>query len=328
MNCLKLATVFALAASAALAQLPPPQGRLTLTSNTPVMTSDTTGATSVYFTPYIGNNIPIYNGTSFANNTFSQLTMTLNTSNQLSGCIYDLFVFLNSGTVTIGAGPAWTSMSSCSTTTRGSGAATTELTQLDGFWVNANSITLTNGSTTYSSISADKATYVGSVYMTGNGQTGMSFTPAAASGGTNNFLGLYNAYNRVRTFSKSSDSTSSWTYATATWREADNSASNRITFLDGLQQSVARAKYADIMYTSGSSVEGAIGINLDSTSATPVDPCAITLGTSEQTFTAYGNFMPQLGLHYAQAMEWASGATVTFAGVNISLNGLMLEIDM
>ena len=82
-----------------------PQGRLTLTSGTPVMTADATAQTSVYYTPYQGNIVPIYDGTNMDSYTFAQLTMTLNTTNQTSGNIYDLFVFLNSSVVTIGAGP-------------------------------------------------------------------------------------------------------------------------------------------------------------------------------------------------------------------------------
>src|SRR5271166_4678164 len=38
----------------------PPQGRLTLTSGTPIMQATVTGATSVYYTPALGNQIPIY----------------------------------------------------------------------------------------------------------------------------------------------------------------------------------------------------------------------------------------------------------------------------
>ena len=179
-----------------------PQGRLTLTSNAPVMTADVTGATNIYYTPYQGNIIPIYDGTNTQSYTFGQLTMALNTTNHLSGKLYDLFIFLNSSVVTIGAGPAWSS-----TTSRGTGAGTTQLQQTNGLWVNGNSITLTNGSSSYSSIPIGQATYVGTVYTTANGQTGMACFPTAASGGTNNILGLWNAYNRVPITAQCLDST-------------------------------------------------------------------------------------------------------------------------
>ena len=329
MNILKIAVALALPVSAALAQTYTPQGRLTLTSNTPVMTADATAQTSVYYAPYVGNQIPIYNGTSLANNAFSQLTMTLNTSNQTSGNIYDLFVFLNSGTVTIGAGPAWSSG-----TSRGTGSGTTQLTQLDGLWVNANSITLTNGSTSYSSIPADEATYVGSVYMTANGETGMQFKPTATAGGTDNVMGLYNAYNRVRTISRCIDSTtSSWTYSTSTW-EALNAGgtgsglNNRISFLDGLQQSFVDAELQIDLSTSSSSVGANVAVGLDSTSASPGGAIGLSFSTAEIPIHAFDHFTPQLGFHYVTGQQWASGATVTFNTNSGTTEALRVELEM
>ena len=222
-----------------------PQGRLTLTSGAPVMTADATAKTNVYYTPYVGNNTPIYDGANMQSYTFGELTMTLNSSNQTSGHLYDLFVFLNSAVVTIGAGPAWSSSSS-----RGTGAGTTELQQIDGLWVNANSITLKNSSTSYSSIPVGQATYVGTAYMTANGQTGISFKPTAAAGGSNNIVGLWNAYNRVPMQSLERDSTGSYTYASTTFRATNGSDSNRVSWVDGLQQTPVSARIKTAMATS------------------------------------------------------------------------------
>ena len=286
----------------------PPQGRLTLTSNTPVMTADATAQTSVYYTPYQGNIVPIYDGANMQSYTFGQLTMALNTSNQLSTKLYDLFAFLNSSVVTIGAGPAWSS-----STFRGTGSNTTEYQQIDGLWVNANTITLKNGSTSYSSIPVGQATYLGTVYMTANGQTGMAFQPASASLGTNNILGLYNAYNRVTISSRSIDSTTSWPYSTATVRPANGSTSNRISWVDGLQQSFVRAEY-QVQAACSSGDASFVYIGLDST-ATPqssVSGEAVSLTASLRTAS---DIPPQLGFHYVQALENTSGGSgVTFYG--------------
>ncbi len=288
-----------------------PQGRLTLTSNTPVMTSDATAQTSIYYAPYQGNIVPIYDGANIQSYTFGQLTMALNTSNQTSGNIYDLFVFLNSGVVNIGAGPAWSS-----TTARGTGAGTTQLQQTDGLWVNANSITLKNGSTSYSSIGVGQATYVGSAYMTANGQTGMQFKPAAASGGSNNILGLYNAYNRVVVSSLERDSAASWTYATTTWQPlngASSNVNNRISWLDGLQQSPVTAMIFTYLNAAGAAQ---LGINLDTTTGTPVLTPSLGASSGPLGTTISGTeiFPPQLGFHYLQAMQWSSGTTTYYAG--------------
>jgi hypothetical protein len=102
-----------------------PQGYLTLTSGTAIITGDVLAATSVYYTPYIGNQIPIYDGTQFNLSSFSELTLTLN-SNHTASNIYDVFVWLESGVVTMGTGPAWNT-ATAGAGARGSGAGTTEL---------------------------------------------------------------------------------------------------------------------------------------------------------------------------------------------------------
>jgi len=328
----KLALCLALAltlAASSYAQILTPQGRLTLTSNTPLMTSDVTAATAVYYTPYVGNSIPIYNGTSFSNNTFSQLTMTLSTTNQTSGDIYDLFVFIHSSTVTIGAGPAWSS-----STSRGTGSGTTQLTQFNGFWVNANTITLTNGSTTYSSIPADEATYVGSVYMTANGETAVNFKPSAAAGGTANVVGIWNAYNSAPISSLCSDSNTSWTDASTSWQPLDYPAGsgggtyNRVTYLDGLGQSSVKGTVTTIAYNATAGDGDFIGIDQDSTTNSPIvfasnQSHSAGSAVGATSFAATESFPPNQGLHYLQAMEWSPNGTTATFGFNGSSTFLL-----
>lgn len=52
-------------------------GRLTLTSGTPVTTTDVTGAQTVYFTPYKGNRITLYDGTRAQPVTFSEQSIKM-----------------------------------------------------------------------------------------------------------------------------------------------------------------------------------------------------------------------------------------------------------
>ena len=301
-----------------------PQGRLTLTSNAPVMTADATAQTSVYYTPYQGNIVPIYDGANMTSYAFGQLTMTLNTSNQTSGNIYDLFIFLNSSVVTIGAGPAWSS-----TTSRGTGSGTTQLQQTDGLWVNANTITLKNGSTSYTSIPVGEATYAGSIYMTANGQTGMSLRPAAASGGGNCVMGIWNAYNRVLMTALSMDSTASWTYNSTTPRAANGNNNNRVTWVDGLQQSFIKATYVVPAY--GSSVNNeVIGLGLDSTSAFSGAIGSTDDVTNVADIIGRASFYPQLGLHFIQALESVSGTpeTSTYFGQIGSTQAQSLSVEL
>ncbi|MCU1324989.1 MAG: hypothetical protein JWN34_359 [Bryobacterales bacterium] len=299
-----------------------PQGRLTLTSGTPVMSADATAQSSVYYTPYTGDRISIYDGVRFVPFGFAELTMTLNSSNQTSGNIYDLFVFNNAGTVTIAAGPAWTGA-----TSRGTGAGTTELQAVNGLWVNKNSIAVKNASSSYTA-AAKQATYVGSIYCTANGQTGIALYPIATSGGTNNVLGVYNAYNRVRTAAVCRDGTASWTYATSTVRNANNSASNRISFLDGLQQSHITSSYQCALTGGAAAAIGAAlndgGTGLDGISGT-------VSGTNQVSPLSVNNYPPQIGFHYIQAKEVAFSGTFTFATAgagSASIQGLTLIIEM
>ena len=144
-----------------------PQGRLTLVTATPVMTSNQTGKTTLYYTPYRGATIPIYDGSKWTHMVFSELSnITTNSSTGNAGPAavttnsnYDLFVWNNSGTLTLTRGPAWSS-----DTSRGTGAGTTQLTMVNGIWT--NTVAITNGP------GAGLGTYVGTVRSDGSSQIG------------------------------------------------------------------------------------------------------------------------------------------------------------
>lgn len=53
------------------------EGRLTLSSNIPVTTSDVTGAGTLYFTPYGGERVRVYNGSIWILKTFSECSIAL-----------------------------------------------------------------------------------------------------------------------------------------------------------------------------------------------------------------------------------------------------------
>jgi hypothetical protein len=72
-----------------------PGGRLTLTSGTPVTTSDVTAATSIYYTPYVSNVIALWNGARWQPVEFSEYTLALGTISNATP--YDVFAYLNAG---------------------------------------------------------------------------------------------------------------------------------------------------------------------------------------------------------------------------------------
>lgn len=79
-------------------------GRLTLTSGTPVMTTDVTSST-LYYTPYVDNRISLYDGTRWKMETFSELSLSLSVT---SGKNYDVFVYDDGGTPALELSNAWT----------------------------------------------------------------------------------------------------------------------------------------------------------------------------------------------------------------------------
>lgn len=259
-----------------------------------------TGATTIYYQSFGGGqNVPVWLGTSFgAESIGSGLSLALDSNSghtgyQASGNIYDIFAAMNGSTLVIGTGPAWSS-----TTARGTGAGTTQLAQESGIWVNANAITLRYGNSSGNTLSvpADEATYLGSMYATANGQTSLNLGCYLEPGGANNVAGLYNAYHQMRTPFCEGDSTSSWSYTTATWRAADNSTSNRITFLDGLGAAPIGGSYSALVEADST------GIDIDSSTVTPM---LIATAPASLKSQIVGDYIgpPMLGLHYLQAME-------------------------
>jgi hypothetical protein len=90
-----------------------PGGRLTLTSNTPVMIADALAQTTVYYTPYRGSYVPLYDGQSFVPVDFAQLSqLTTDTTKSPAAALpdscYDIFVWNDAGTLRATRGPNWT----------------------------------------------------------------------------------------------------------------------------------------------------------------------------------------------------------------------------
>lgn len=311
---------------------PQPQGRLTLQSGHPVATQDEVTQTTIYYDAYTGQTVPVWNGSAIANLAIgsNEISMGLDSGvpHIASGSLYDVFAVNNSGTLVMCAGPAWSSG-----TSRGTGAGTTQLALNAGLWTNGFSLAHcwggASGTTDYGTVSANQGTYLGTLYAVANGETTVQFKPAAASGGSATVMGLWNAYNRVPIFSRSQDSTASWSYTTGTWRSADNSTSNRITFIDGLQQSFLGCSYTAGLNMS-TSATAETGCDLNSTSATPTGLQGVLVtgsgsGINAGAVRGEDNFSPVLGLNYVQAMEYGSANIANWIGGNQMLLLLRME---
>ena len=294
-----------------------PQGRLTLASGAPVMTSTVVGASSIIYTPYLGSLITVYSAGTYINQSFSELTQLLSDSTLSPGAAtasqnYDIFYWLNGSTPVISRGPAWTS-----NTARGVGAGTTQLARSipGGLWVNAFAIT--NGP------AAGAGTYLGTIRTNGSATVDYILGGAAA-GGTAASFGVWNYYNRVNTSAIVQDNNPSWTYSVSAWRPSDNSTSMRVSFVTGFaEDSIDSAFYA---LNSNSGGYGGAGVGIDSTTA-PSGLSGVS-GTSTNSMIPSRYTTLLLGWHFVQALEVGAGGsgTTTWYGNYTGANGLVVNL--
>jgi hypothetical protein len=153
-----------------------------------------------------------------------------------------------------------------------------------------------------------------------NGQISMNFLPTAAGGGNASRLGLSNLYNPRPMVVTSRDNTSSWTYTSATWRAANGNANNSVSYVDCMAEVMVDATYT-VFGESATAGSASVGVNRDSTSATPAFSYILRrsfAGTSNQaSMVAKGVFNGSLGYHTLNAVEASDGSDVfTFIGIN------------
>lgn len=292
-----------------------PQGRLTLTSAMPYLASSVSAATTLYYTPAAGAVLPLWDGSNWTQLLFTELSIALG-SNWASTTNYDVYAGLDSGTLRLCTGAAWTN-----STTRA------ELhSRINGILLNTSSMTCRYNNTSTFSCASARCTYLGTVRTTAAGQVDFIY---GAQGSAAN-LNVWNYYNRVSVQTTVSDSAGSWTYTTASARQANNSTVNQVNFVSGYAENTLVAQYrvtANTAASSGAFYE--IGFGLDSTTSRQRStgcqtPAAVALQCSS---VAHGAIAPQIGSHYIAAIEYGNGSTATtFLGQAYS--GLTVELMM
>lgn len=284
-----------------------PQGRLTVTTATPIISTNTTAQTTVYYTPYNGRLVPLYDGTNWRmHDVGAELSQaTTDATKSPAACTtnsnYDLFVWLDSGTYRCTRGPAWSSA-----TSRGTGAGTTELSRVNGIYTNA--VAITNGP------AANRGLYVGTIRTNGSSQVDMRINGDAAS--TAHTVGVWNMYNRVGYAVSASFSTASWTYASATVRAINGSSTSRIQILTGLAEDPLLFTISGVASGTAGFQYG-IGPGMDTTTAFD-GICNITPQVTGQ-FPAGSfsyNYTPQIGFHYVSVNEFSPSGTSTAYGAS------------
>src|SRR5581483_1499764 len=252
----------------AAAGLLTPQGYLNLVgqaSGGVIQTGDVIGATTIYYSPFVGDTVPIWNGTTFVSTVFSELTAALTAAASPSNTIQDACVFSNNGIPTLVIGPSWANVSAGSGS-RGTGLGTAQLSKLQGIWVNATQIIGFNGLSSYT-IPANQCTYVGSLSIDATaGQIS-----AYLSYGQNRKWGVWNAYNRQLITLIAGDSASTWIYNTNTIRPSNNSSANGLVAFTGLPEEAVNITFTQlaklIAPNGGAGGEMQNGIGYNSTTA-------------------------------------------------------------
>lgn len=254
------------------------EGRLTLTTLTPVTTADVTGAASIFFTPYKGRNIGLYDGTNtWTLLPFTETTLALGTLT--SALPYDVFAYNNSGTLALEA-LAWTN-----TTTRA-----TPLVLQDGV---------------YSKTGALTRRYLGTFVTSSTTTTEDSFAKRY----------LWNYYNRVLRPMRVLDATDTWSYNTATYRQANGAATNQLDLVVGVAEVLLHAEVRAQVKDSGAAA-GSVSIGQDSTTTGVANVIGmLSSGTSNATGSPVGaavDLYPAVGRHtYVWLEAGPGGATTT-----------------
>ena len=275
------------------------QGRLTLTSGTPVTVTDVTAATSIYFTPFKGTTIALYTGATWALTTFAETTLSL--SGLAANTNYDIWGRLSSNVLALDT-TAWTSDT----------ARATALTTQNGVYVKSGDAT---------------RRYLGTFRTTATiGQTEDS--------GTKRYL--WNYYNRVPRNLRAADGTNTWAYTTATWRQANGTAANQVDIVVGVAEVLLNLAVQGGASNTNAGVGFSVGIGEDVTNS-PLGSVSTGGDVFSQVANViiYGRCVvqkyPAIGRHYYAWLEisTATGTTTWIGDGNgfVAQNGLQGTID-
>lgn len=282
-------------------------GRLTLVSGQPVVTTNATNSI-IYYEPYNGNAIALLSssGTAWATN-FPSLSLNLtNIGGVGAGTNIDFFVGTNSSGVLTLTNTLWSSDT----------ARAVAISQTNGVWVISTNIIWR---------------YVGTARTDTTNQMVMAWGGVGGNGVPAKLF-VWNQDNRIRASAMVADNTDSWTFNSTSWRNVNNSTSNRISCVIG--QNVFINATATGFWTGTAFVGPVVGIGLNATNA----PSGIAGAGANATSGASGQAVLRtnlsVGFSFFQAIEkqQANSATVTSSGdngiANNQIQGLTLELDL
>lgn len=261
--------------------------RLSGVTGAPVMTSDSTTLSTIFMTPFRGNQIAIYDGANWQ--LVSTPEISLAVTGRTTDLPFDIFVFLNSGTPTLEF-LDWSSAT----------ARATGLVRQDGVWCKSGVLT---------------RRYLG----TCRPRSATTFHWVQAGTDAPCKFDLFNADNRVDFQFILKASTASWAYTLATVRQAQASANYQVDIVVGLQEEA----WSGVLLVNGSnstiSINRAVGIGFDVTNAFSGNfgYTANTVASIQSLCAAEFRNTPAIGRHFYSWCE-TSVATGTMTWIGAS----------
>jgi hypothetical protein len=260
--------------------------RLTLTSGVPVTTADVTGASTVYLTPYKGNQVALYTGARWLLHSLTEIHLDL--ADLTAGKNYDVFLYDDSGTLTLSLSSAWTN-----DTTRANALA-----YQDGVRVLASDHT---------------KRLMGTIRATAATTTEDSLLKRFVRNEQHQVLRLGRVY-----------PSGTWTYTTQTWRPQNNDANLSVGCLVDADNTIT-VQSTTVSNNDGGHPRK-IGIAVDSTSALHANSSEVQIQVGNPNVTpAFARFSLGEGYHVIRTLEWnlAAGTTTWYGGP-----GSQMEVEV
>jgi len=275
------------------------QGRLTLATGNPQPSSDLTAQGTIFYTPYIGDYVSIWNASvsRWEARQFTERSLSL--SGLLANTNYDIFIFDNAGTLTLQA-VAWSS-SGAGTSTRA-----LAISRRNGVWVKTS----------------DNRRYLGTIRTVAAGQ--------CEDSAQNRYV--WNAENRISRSWQRIPGAATYTYGTLAYRALNNDTSNQVRCVIGIAGTSVRLDAGLACNSSDSNPVpgGRTGIGWNRTNAQDAQIVTDRANTADQ-FTVYalGLFSPGIGYHYFQQLEegMTNGASLFQVLLGAQGNGIIGVIE-
>ncbi len=256
----------------------PADGRLTLAIGTPVTIADQAAKSTLYYTPYVGDQIALYDGAGTWNlRTFTELSLDI--SAYTASKPYDIFCYDNAGTPTL-EGLVWTNDT----------ARATALTYQNGILVKT-------GATT--------RRYLGTIRITAT-------TGQCEDSVIKRFV--WNYYHRVQRWLLKTNSTSHSYYGA--YRAWNNDAAHKLEFVCGLAEDSFQGILRVNAYQSNAANAWETVLNLDSFTVLDANVNYAyqsgnqTANTNQEIVSAV--FSPQVGYHYLAVVEGGAVTNSTY----------------